>query len=165
MSIFNYYLMFLNKIHSKRYNKVVQRHYSKKGVVFEGKGPSWFSPDIWIDGYNYKNIVIGENVKISKEVMILGHDYSINHVFKKMNNYGDEKADYCSTGQISIGANTFIGARVTILPNTQIGKNCIIGAGSVVKGRIPDNSVCIGNPCKRICSIEETIAKHIKGDK
>ncbi|HEY2891585.1 MAG TPA: hypothetical protein VGJ31_13195, partial [Dongiaceae bacterium] len=27
-----------------------------------------------------------------------------------------------------------------------IGSNCIIGAGAVVRGRIPDNSLVIGNP-------------------
>ena len=35
-----------------------------------------------------------------------------------------------------------------ILPNTVIGNNCIIGAGSVLRGRYPDDSVIIGNPAK-----------------
>lgn len=37
-----------------------------------------------------------------------------------------------------------------ILPGTKIGKFCIIGAGSVVKGNIPDYSIVVGNPCKII---------------
>lgn len=51
---------------------------------------------------------------------------------------------------VSIGENSFIGARVVILPGTQIGKLCIIGAGAVVKGDIPDYSVVVGNPCRII---------------
>ena len=46
---------------------------------------------------------------------------------------------------IIVGKNSFIGARVTLLPGTEIGENCIIGAGSVVKGKIPNNSIVIGN--------------------
>ena len=42
----------------------------------------------------------------------------------------------------------FVGADCTFLPNTFVGNNCIIGAGSVVRGRFPDNSVIVGNPAK-----------------
>lgn len=66
-------------------------------------------------------------------------------------------------GRISIGENSFIGCRCLILPNTEIGKNCIIGAGSVVKGRIPDNSVVVGNPAKIIGDVREFGAKWING--
>ena len=35
---------------------------------------------------------------------------------------------------IKIGNNSFIGARVSLLPGTTIGNDCIIGACAVVKG-------------------------------
>jgi serine acetyltransferase len=38
------------------------------------------------------------------------------------------------------------------MPNTTIGNNCVIGAGAVVRGVIPDNSVVIGNPGKVVMS-------------
>src|SRR5690348_5760333 len=53
-------------------------------------------------------------------------------------------------GEIKVGDNTFIGSNSLILPGTRIGCNCVIGAGSVVRGIIPDNSVAIGNPAKII---------------
>ena len=56
---------------------------------------------------------------------------------------------------VSIGDNSFIGAKSIILPGTQIGDNVIIGAGTVVKGKIPDNVVVAGNPCRIIRSIDE----------
>ena len=36
------------------------------------------------------------------------------------------------------------------MPGTEIGNNCVIGAGSVVRGKIPDESVVMGNPAKII---------------
>lgn len=53
-------------------------------------------------------------------------------------------------GKIKIGNNVFIGNSCTILPNTIIGDNCIVGAGSVARGKFPDNSVIVGNPAKLV---------------
>ena len=70
---------------------------------------------------------------------------------------------WCDDGcNIEIGENSFIGARVSILPGTTIGKNCIIGACTVVKGNIPDNSICIGNPCQIIGNSLEYAKKHFE---
>jgi len=48
-----------------------------------------------------------------------------------------------------------IGANSTILPGVRIGKNSLIGAGSVVVKDIPDNCVAVGTPAKVIKSIDE----------
>lgn len=56
-------------------------------------------------------------------------------------------------GRIIIGNNVFIGEGCIILLDTIIGDNCIVGAGSVVRGRFPDNSVIIGNPAKVITNM------------
>lgn len=54
----------------------------------------------------------------------------------------------------------FVGANAIILPNTKIGSNCIIGAGSVIATDIPDNSVVVGNPCKIIGKYDEYVKKN-----
>ena len=51
---------------------------------------------------------------------------------------------------VTIGNNVWIGGSVTILPGVSIGDNVSIGAGSVVVGDIPSNTVAVGNPCKVI---------------
>lgn len=48
------------------------------------------------------------------------------------------------------------------MSGTTIGDNVIIGAGAVVRGTIPNNSVAIGNPAKIICSTSEYIEKNKK---
>lgn len=53
-------------------------------------------------------------------------------------------------GRIVIGNNVFIGINCTILPGTIIGDNCIVGAGSVVRGKFPENSVIVGNPARSV---------------
>jgi maltose O-acetyltransferase len=44
----------------------------------------------------------------------------------------------------------FLGSNVTILKGVTIGKNSIIGNGSVVTKNIPENVVAAGNPAKFI---------------
>ena len=41
-----------------------------------------------------------------------------------------------------------IGANSTILPSVTIGKNAMIGAGSVVTKNVPDDQIAYGNPAR-----------------
>lgn len=48
---------------------------------------------------------------------------------------------------MKIDDDTWIGGNVTILPGVYIGKNVVIGAGSVVTKDIPDHVIAAENPC------------------
>ncbi len=67
---------------------------------------------------------------------------------------GSEKR-LCWGEPVNIGDNCWICAGVTILPGVTIGKNCVIGAGSVVTRSIPENSLAAGNPCRVIRTLSE----------
>jgi acetyltransferase-like isoleucine patch superfamily enzyme len=86
-------------------------------------------------------IEIGDHVAIAGGTEIITHDGAIWSFLDVMPN-----SDVFGT--VKIGNNVFIGDNCTILPNTNIGNNCIVGAGSVVRGKFPDNSVIIGNPAR-----------------
>jgi acetyltransferase-like isoleucine patch superfamily enzyme len=58
-------------------------------------------------------------------------------------------------GGVIIKAYSRIGANTTILPGVTIGRNCLIGAGSVVTESIRDNSVAYGNPATVVKSISD----------
>lgn len=47
------------------------------------------------------------------------------------------------TTPIVIGNNVWIGANSIILRGTSIGNNCVVGAGCVLKGEYPDNSIIV----------------------
>lgn len=86
-------------------------------------------------------IEIGNEVGISNGTVFITHDAGIRCFKEELP--GDD-----IFGKIVVGNNVFIGINCTLLPNTRIGNNCIIGAGSVVRGKFPDNSVIVGNPAK-----------------
>lgn len=52
-----------------------------------------------------------------------------------------------------IGDNVWIGWGSIILKGTVIGNNCVVGAGSLVAGKFPDNVVIASNPGKIIREI------------
>ena len=54
---------------------------------------------------------------------------------------------------IRVGNGCWIGARVTILDGTDIGENCVVAAGAVVKGTFPANSLIGGIPARVIRDI------------
>jgi len=51
-------------------------------------------------------------------------------------------------GAVSVGDFSTVGSNATIFPGVSIGNNCFVGAGSVVRKDIPDNSMVIGNPSR-----------------
>lgn len=56
---------------------------------------------------------------------------------------------------VHIGENVWVGANTVIVPGVSIGKNSVIGAGSVVTKDIPENVVAVGNPCRVLRPIGE----------
>ena len=100
-----------------------------------------------IDMTNPYLITIGDNVTITNAT-ILTHDACLK-----------KKTGYTFVSRVTIGSNVFIGFNTTVLPGTTIGDNVVIGAGSVVHGTIPSNSVAAGNPCRVLKSYDELVAK------
>lgn len=122
------------------------------GIKLLGK-PNFISHDVYFDCSDYILINLTEEVTISTGVNFLTLDGSLHTVSKGINKFLMESkkielefVEHISHKIIFIAENTFIGARVLLLPGTNIGHNCLIGAGSVVRGKIPHNSVVIGNP-------------------
>lgn len=121
--------------------------YKRWGMTFTGK-PNYISSSCWFDGSDYSRISLGEGCTISSKVSFLTHDWSLHTIGKSL---GIEKEKPIGRqGNITIEDYAFIGRGSIIMPNAYIGKGSIIGAGSVVRGNIPEYSIVIGNPCEII---------------
>ena len=81
-------------------------------------------------------ISVGEGTRLGPQVMIFDHDYN----YKDKMAY--EKGQHISES-ITIGKNCWIGAGTIILKGSRIGDNCVIGAGSVIKGIYEKDSLII----------------------
>lgn len=92
-----------------------------------------------------KNIQIGNNVIFGPNVLIFDHDHKFS--------FNSVERDEFSLGDIVIDDGCWIGGNVTILRNTHIGKNSVIGAGCTIKGNIPPHSLVTNNRVNTIVTI------------
>ena len=93
-----------------------------------------------------KKIVIGDSTMIASDVTITDSDW--HDIY--------DRTDYvASPKEVIIQENVWIGEKSLILKGSKIGKNSIIGAGSVVSGEVPANVVFAGNPAKEIKKLDE----------
>lgn len=103
-------------------------------------------------------IEIGNNVLIASNVQLYTATHSTK-VHERIMNDEEIKTGICKTYAlpIKICDGAWIGGGSIVLPDVTIGKNSVIGAGSVVTRSIPDNCVAVGNPCRVIKYIDNEI--------
>lgn len=94
--------------------------------------------------YATKSIVIGKNVLTADKVYISDNlhgyeDITIPIIYQPIK----------QIGTVIIGDGTWLGENVCVI-GAKIGKNCVIGANSVVTKDIPDYCLAVGVPAKII---------------
>ena len=95
---------------------------------------------VYIQGFN--NINIGESVTLSRNAQLYdsGLDSNREHILASIN----------------IEDDVWIGASAIILPNVNIGKGAIVGAGSVVTKDVEPYTLVCGNPAKFVKKLYKT---------
>ncbi len=114
---------------------------SKEILLFIGDN-TIISESCFISACN--RIVIGENVGVSPNVMIIDNSRKIGDISRP------SKEQELKIGHVHIGADSWIAYGACVMPNVTIGKHCIIGALSVVNRDIPSYSVAVGAPARVI---------------
>lgn len=128
----------------------------KKGVDI-GENVRFFSPtDVVVDLTCPWLLSIGNNVNITRGVVILTHDYSWS-VLKQTDFAAGEILG--AQSPVKIGNNVFIGMNTVITRGVRIEDNVIIGAGSVVSRDCKTGGVYAGVPAKRIMSVADYYKK------
>ena len=132
------------------------------------------SPESEIPGLHAPlNLEFGRNVTVGKGVFInfgatilaqarvtlgdrvmLGPNCSLITVGHPVNDHEMRAEGWEIAKPITIGENTWFGANVTVLPGVTVGKNCVVGAGSLVTRDVPDNSLVLGSPGRVVRTLE-----------
>jgi maltose O-acetyltransferase len=87
-------------------------------------------------------IVLGDDVQIGPAVQLLTSD----HPRDAESRVGGLE----SALPISIGDRAWLGGGVIVLPGVEIGRDAVIGAGSVVTRSVAPGVIAAGNPCRVI---------------
>lgn len=143
----------LESIRAKSSNKNYIRWLRKQGVRI-GQNCAFFGrQELHIDLTRPSLIKLGDNVIITRGVLLLTHGYDWAVLREK---YGE----ILGSGQkITIKNNVFIGTFAKIMPGVTIGENSIVAAGSIVTKNLDGNGVYAGTPAKKVSNIDDYLEK------
>lgn len=96
--------------------------------------------------YALWDIIIGERTMIGANTIIMDTDFHPLGATERRSL--DRSQIKCRS--VRIGQDCFIGMNAIICKGTVLGNRCVVGAGSVVRGIFPADSVIAGNPAKII---------------
>ncbi len=88
-----------------------------------------------------ERIVIGDNVAVGANTTIVDTDFHPLHPQDRLRDPQGGK-----TAPVVIEDNVFIGMNCLILKGVRVGRNSVIGAGSVVSRDVPPDVIAAGNP-------------------
>lgn len=149
------------KLYNATFVKDTERRKELLGELLGSVGENaYIEPNFFCD-YGY-NIKVGDNFFANYECIILdvcevkiGSDVLLGprvSIFTACHPLDPEtRRSGLEYGRpVEIGDNVWIGGSSVINPGVKIGRNSVIGSGSVVTKDIPENCVAVGNPCRVI---------------
>lgn len=108
------------------------------------------------------HITSGGGLSIGDDVTILGNVCitNIDHEYQNIDQSVLEQNNIVS--HTSIGQGSFLGYGSIIQAGTQLGKHCIVGANSVIRGEFPDYCVIVGSPGRIVKRYNASLKEWIK---
>ena len=103
-------------------------------------------------------IVIGNKVLFAPNVLIQDHTHDYSDITMPVIDQ-----PVTSDNSIEIGSGSWIGYNAAIISGASIGKNCVIGANSVVNSVIPDYCVAVGAPARIVKHFDTESRQWVKG--
>lgn len=94
----------------------------------------------------HDRVEIGDETMLANNVLLFDHDHNVRVP-------GGLAARVYQKAPIHIGKNVWVGANTVILRGTTIGDNSVVGAGCVLKGEYPSDSVIVQKRETRITAM------------
>ncbi|MFQ6092612.1 MAG: transferase [bacterium] len=142
-------------------NRIGDNFQTGHGVMIREENEIGDSVSVGTKSVIEHHVKIGNNVRIHSQAFV--PEYSVledgcwigpNVVLTNALHPLCPKAKECLKGPI-VRTGAKIGANATLLPDIEIGENGLVGAGSVVVEDVPPRAIVVGNPARRVKSIEE----------
>ena len=109
---------------------------------------------VWgVNIIDYKNTFIGESVSFDTNYpfdIIIHKGVRLTAGCRIVTHFMEPNTGTYSRGKVIIKENAYLGMNTLVVKPVTIGKNSIVGAGSIVTKNIPDNEVWAGNPARFI---------------
>lgn len=136
----------------RKYDRFTRAEYLREQGAQIGEGCSIIPTKLGTEPYLVK---IGNRVTIASGVIFITHDGGC-WIFR------EEIPDIQVFGPIIIEDNCVIGQNAILFPNIRIGRNSVVGAGSVVISDVPPDSIVMGVPARPLGSIAKYKEKCIE---
>ncbi len=131
----------MNKIREKKYHQSKEKGYTLISYI-NSRAILWIdSKNIGDNCFILENQIVQPDVIIHNNIVIWGGCHFGHNTIIRDNTWISPHAAIC--GGVEICENSFIGANVTIKDNVRIGRECIIGAGSLILNDADDKSVYV----------------------
>jgi acetyltransferase-like isoleucine patch superfamily enzyme len=131
------------------------------GLWLAAERPTWHvpGPAIRIGSHvavrPYVTISAAESITIEDNVVISAFTTVIDSDHTYANGLPNVMHNPLVSSPVRVGEGTWIGERVAVLRGSDIGRCCMIGANSVVRGEIPDYSIAVGAPTRVVGSTRD----------
>lgn len=90
----------------------------------------------WLD------VEIGASTLVADWIYLCDFDHATGDLQRPIKDQGIRKTP------VRIGPDCWLGAKVTVLRGTRVGRGCVLGANAVVRGDIPEHSIAAGVPAR-----------------
>lgn len=99
-------------------------------------------------GFSGSSIGAKESIEIGDNVLVGANSIITDFDWHSLDPYDRFDKTMIISKKVVIEDNVWIGANCLVLKGVRIGKNTVVGAGSVVTRDLPQDSICGGNPCR-----------------
>ncbi len=133
--------------------------YRRRGMRIQGE-PNYIAGHVAFDGTDYSWVELNEGCTISDWTQVLTHDWSPYTIGRGLGLDLPQPIGVFRT--VRVGRFAFVGTRSILMPGVELGDGSLIGAGSVVRGKVPPWTIVAGNPAQPVGDSRQFLLKNLR---